>query len=167
MRKNMNMSTGRSLAKTVILLACLGGAAAAHAQPYWVVGVTDGDTIKLLSNDKVQMICRLHGIDAPEQSQSFGQASKKSLSDLVYRQTVDVEIAGRPSYNRQVCRITLRGVDVGREQIVRGMAWMSRKYTQDASYDAAESNARAHHLGLWQDPAPVAPWDYRHPLRQW
>lgn len=149
------------------LIVWIAMPAAAHARPYAVVGVTDGDTIQLLSSDNQQMTCRVHGIDAPERSQSFGQASKKSLSDLVYRQTVDVEIAGRPSYERQVCRIWLQGMDVGREQIVRGMAWMSRRYTQDPSYDTAESNAKAQQLGLWRDPAPIAPWDYRRPARQW
>lgn len=38
----------------------------AWAQPYAVVAVTDGDTVKVLGADKQQIKCRLHGIDAPE-----------------------------------------------------------------------------------------------------
>ena len=154
-----------SLVRTLVVLMYGVCPAFSEAAPYIVVGITDGDTIQLLSDEKRQMICRVHGIDAPEKAQPFGQASKASLSELVYRQTVDVQVAGAPSYGRAVCRIKLRGVDVGREQIVRGMAWMSRKYTKDQSYDAAEVNARAKQLGLWIDPKPIPPWNYRHHLK--
>ncbi len=36
------------------------------AQPYTVVGVSDGDTVRVLNADKQEFKCRLHGIDAPE-----------------------------------------------------------------------------------------------------
>jgi endonuclease YncB( thermonuclease family) len=42
-----------------------------------VVGVSDGDTIKVLDDSKQVLTVRLMGIDAPEKAQSFGQASKK------------------------------------------------------------------------------------------
>lgn len=43
-----------------------------------VVGVHDGDTITSLKDDKQQLKVRLHGIDAPELGQPFGQAAKPS-----------------------------------------------------------------------------------------
>jgi micrococcal nuclease len=49
-----------------------------------VVGVHDGDTITALTDDKRQLKVRLHGIDAPELGQPFGQASKRAMSDLVF-----------------------------------------------------------------------------------
>ncbi len=55
-----------------------------------VVGVSDGDTLTLLDANRTQHKIRLAGIDAPEKAQAFGQASKKSLSDLVYRKQVTV-----------------------------------------------------------------------------
>jgi endonuclease YncB( thermonuclease family) len=53
-----------------------------------VVGVTDGDTITLLGENRRQHRIRLAGIDAPEKGQPFGQKSKQALSDLVFRQDV-------------------------------------------------------------------------------
>lgn len=144
-----------------IFTAALMFAAGAHAQPFTVVGVSDGDTITVLSESRQQVKCRLYGIDAPEKSQAFGQASKQSLSDLVYRRVVDVQVLDTDRYGRSICRIHAEGRDVNREQVARGMAWMYRRYTSDTAYAQAEDAARAKRLGLWQDANPVPPWDYR------
>lgn len=136
-------------------------ASSAWAQPYTVVGISDGDTVKVLSDDRREVKCRLFGIDAPEKNQAFGQASKQSLSDLIYQRVVDIKIVDQDRYGRSVCQISLNGVDVNREQIVRGMAWMYRRYCNDASYNQAEANARSKRIGLWVDVRPTPPWDFR------
>ena len=46
-----------------------------------VVGISDGDTIKVLDSNKTEHKIRLMGIDAPEKSQAFGAASKQALSN--------------------------------------------------------------------------------------
>ena len=51
-----------------------------------VIGIADGDTLRILTSDKRPLIIRLNGIDAPESGQDFGQVSKRHLSDLVFRQ---------------------------------------------------------------------------------
>ena len=33
------------------------------------------------------------------------------------------------------------------------------------AYAAAEKDAAAARLGLWQDAVPVAPWEWRHPVK--
>jgi micrococcal nuclease len=53
-----------------------------------VIGVRDGDTIKVLSPDKQQTKIRLDSIDAPEINQDFGHASKKYLSNLVFKKDI-------------------------------------------------------------------------------
>ena len=59
------------------------------------------------------------------------------------------------------------GKDINLEQIERGMAWF---YRQDAkalvpedsiTYEQAERAAREEKIGLWADPQPVPPWDFR------
>src|SRR5204863_9992087 len=53
------------------------------------------------------------------------------------------------------------GLDVNAEQVKRGMAWVYLQYSQDAKLIALEREARAAKLGLWQQPDPVAPWQWR------
>lgn len=137
--------------------------ALAWADPAEVVGVIDGDTVAVLSPDhKTLTRCRLFGIDAPEKAQAFGQTSKKALADLIYRKTLDVRVVDRDRYGRSICRLTLDGVDINREQVARGMAWVYRQYTDDPAYYQAEATARAARLGLWRDANPTPPWDFRH-----
>ena len=47
------------------------------------------------------------------------------------------------------------------------MAWFYREYQREQSrndrklYESAEDAAKAQRRGLWLDPEPVAPWDFR------
>jgi len=61
-----------------------------------VVGVIDGDTVKVLDATQQLHTVRLMGIDAPEKAQPYGQRSKQSLSEMVYQHNVRVE-----SYNHK------------------------------------------------------------------
>jgi micrococcal nuclease len=131
------------------------------AQLYRIVGIADGDTLTALSLGRRQVTCRLYGIDAPEKKQAYGQASKLSLAELTFGREAQIEIVERDRYGRSVCRIAVNGVDVNREQIVRGMAWIYRQYARDSAYDEAEAVARTRRIGIWREPEPTPPWDYR------
>ena len=64
-----------------------------------VIGVTDGDTIKVLVNRNAVTV-RLEGIDAPESRQSFGTRSKQALAKLVAGKIVMVQKTGTDQYDR-------------------------------------------------------------------
>ena len=49
-----------------------------------VVRVSDGDTITILDEAKVENKVRLNRIDAPEKSQAFGEASREFRLMLIY-----------------------------------------------------------------------------------
>jgi endonuclease YncB( thermonuclease family) len=148
--------------KTFFILAALAfTTAAAQAQQYRVIGVMDGDTVKVLSNDRQQIKCRLHGVDAPEKNQAYGQRSKDSLSEMVFQKVVDVAVVDQDQYGRSVCRISLNGVDINKVQLQRGMVWHYSRYSKDASYAQAEAAARQQRLGLWGDANPTPPWAFR------
>ncbi len=132
-----------------------------------VVGVTDGDTITLLDASQVQYKIRLSGIDAPEKKQAFGNASKKSLSDLVYGKVVSVNWDKQDRYGRTVGKVLVNGTDANLAQIKNGYAWFYKKYQnelvlQDRLYYLhAQEAAELGRLGLWSDEQPTPPWDFR------
>jgi endonuclease YncB( thermonuclease family) len=132
-----------------------------------VVSIADGDTITILDHANYPNRVRLAGIDAPEKSQAFGQVSKRSLSDLIYGRMVKVDWVHRDRYGRIIGKVTIDGLDVCLEQIRHGMAWHYKHYaaeqpaTDRQTYADAENAARSGKLGLWHDPKPVAPWDFR------
>lgn len=149
--------------KTLPILAAALMLWAAHAQAesFRVVGIMDGDTIKVLSGNRQQVKCRLYGIDAPETAQPSGEASKISLSDMVFGKVVNVEVLDQDQYGRSVCRIVLNGVDVNKVQVQRGLAWHYKFYSNDESYAQAERDARQQRLGLWAESNPTPPWSFR------
>ncbi len=133
-----------------------------------VVGVSDGDTITVLDSHKSQHKIRLTGIDAPEKAQAFGQASKKSLSDLVFSRDVEISWEKRDRYQRILGKVLLNEQDICLEHVKRGMAWHYKQYQRDQTqedrikYSRAEEEARKNRIGLWADDAPVPPSEFRH-----
>lgn len=71
--------------KTLVVLWFMGWL----SWPIWavtlqgkVIGVSDGDTITVLDENRVAHKVRLAGIDAPEKAQAFGDRSKKQIAVL-------------------------------------------------------------------------------------
>ena len=62
-----------------------------------VVGVADGDTFTMLTEELKQIKIRLHGIDCPEKKQAFGQVAKSFTSKLIFDQVV--KVASSVKYN--------------------------------------------------------------------
>ena len=65
-------------------------------------------------------------------------------------------------YKRIVANVKCDGVNVNAEQVSRGMAWTYRRYV-DRNYHfyLLEVGAKLAKRGLWADPNPVAPWQWR------
>jgi endonuclease YncB( thermonuclease family) len=83
---------------------------------------------------------------------------------LILGQDVDVEIRDTDRYKRKVCRISKDRMDVNLEMVKRGYAWAYVHYLRRphaSQYIEAERDARAKHLGLWQQSNPQPPWEYR------
>lgn len=159
------MRIRRWLLCVVGVLAC--GTAMCNPLAAVVVGVNDGDTITVLDADQHQWKIRLAGIDAPEKRQPFGQQSKQMLSDRVFGKQVLIETGKTDRYQRTIGKVIIAGEDVNLEQVRAGLAWHYKKYEREQSapdrirYASAEVDARRSLRGIWQQPEPVAPWDYR------
>lgn len=143
----------------ILLLFPLGWA---HAFTGEVVGVMDGDTIEVLHNGKAERI-RLQGIDCPEKAQAFGQRAKQATSELVFSRRVTVESHGVDKYKRTLGTVMLSdGTNVNRELVAQGWCWWYQKYApEDLVLAALEVTAKLAHKGLWHDPNPVPPWEWR------
>jgi endonuclease YncB( thermonuclease family) len=136
-----------------------------------VVGVTDGDTVRVLdtrNGQKRPVKVRLHGIDAPERAQPFGTRSQQFLSKLVFGKTVQVVTKDTDRYGRTVAVLKLGAKNVNVESLRAGMSWWYRRYAQnDQTLVKAEADARRARRGLWSDTKPpVAPWEFRRSQRQ-
>src|SRR5215470_3852924 len=112
-------------ASLVLILPCwlYANAAAAVEWQGTIVGIADGDTLTLLDSAHTSHRIRLDAIDAPERTQPYGQRSRQSLADLAHGRQARADCAKQDRYGRAVCRVTVEGVDVGLEQVRRGLAW--------------------------------------------
>ncbi|MBN2769039.1 MAG: thermonuclease family protein [Campylobacterales bacterium] len=126
-----------------------------------VVGVMDGDTIKVLTIHKDLYKIRLANIDAPEKRQSYGQKSKWYLSDLIYGKFVLVRISKKDRYGRYIGTVYLNRENINLKMVEHGYAWAYRKYLNDRSFITYENYAKNNHLGLWADQDPLPPEEFR------
>ena len=127
-----------------------------------VIGVTDGDTIVVLTGDKEQIKIRLEGIDCPEYKQDFGYKAKQATSNLCFNKEVRIEKSGVDQYGRTLAFVYVGDICVNKELLKLGMAWHYKHYNKDPELARLEERARAAKIGLWSQPNQVAPWDFRH-----
>ena len=84
------MRVGRAAGFSLVLISllCLGLFAtaprAADTIEGRVVGISDGDTITVLTPGKEQVRVRLAEIDTPESGQPYGTRARQVLSELVF-----------------------------------------------------------------------------------
>lgn len=132
-----------------------------------VVFVIDGDSITVLADDGKPYPVRLFGIDAPDLKQPFGQQSVERLGKELMGKDVTLISHYVDKKGRYFADVFLRGEDVALGQIGHGMAWFSNSERCNESFDrrtlylSTESSAKTERLGLWRDPNPLPPWNYR------
>lgn len=133
-----------------------------------VVGVSDGDTLTVLTPDRRSLKVRLSEIDAPESGQPWGQRSKAELSALTFGRSVRVTDEGRDRYGRTVGRVHAHRLDVNARMVRIGAAWAYTAHLTDPRIKALEVEARAARRGLWSMPKSMVtpPWDWRAAQRQ-
>ena len=130
-----------------------------------VVSVSDGDTIKVLKNGK-QLRIRLYGIDTPERGQAFGRKATHFTANRVAVKIVTVIHMDTDRYGRTVALVkSSNDSETVNEALVRnGFAWVYPKYCRAnfcSDWLTHERNARSKRIGLWLEPNPMPPWEYR------
>jgi len=127
-----------------------------------VVGVLDGDTLDVLHTRHAERI-RLYGIDCPEKRQAFGKVAKLATSALVFGRPVTVKPHATDRYKRSVAEVFLEdGTNLNHHLVKGGWCWWYRKYApKDTVLEGLEHAARESRKGLWVDPHPIPPWEWR------
>ncbi|MFT3994838.1 MAG: thermonuclease family protein [Dysgonomonas sp.] len=146
--------------KTFLFLIILSMLLSSFTLTGKIVKVQDGDTVTLLDNNNTQHKIRLHGIDAPETGQPYGNKSKEHLSGLIADKNVTVDVKGKDQYKRILGVIYLGDTNINAEMIRSGYAW-SYKYSKDKYYIKLQEKAKEQKKGLWKDKNAVDPWQWR------
>jgi endonuclease YncB( thermonuclease family) len=130
--------------------------------------VPDSDVLLLKLTDGEQKRIRLNGIDAPELQQGSGTKSREQLESLVRGRRLRVVTQGEDRTGQIIGDVYVRISEGGPETLLnlelveRGWAWHFVRFAPDNRVLAeAEQRARAGKKGLWSEPSPLAPWDWR------
>ena len=128
-----------------------------------VTRVIDGDTINLFLFSSGNIVSsRLNGIDCPEKGQPFYEEATKYTSDLCLYKQVNVIKYDKDKYNRLIVDIILPDGKNLCEEIVRaGFAWWYHLYSDNLLLKKLENEARIARRGLWSQPNPIPPWEFR------
>jgi micrococcal nuclease len=157
----------------------MGGLAHGEVFTAKVIAVLDGDTVLILrkgSGDAAGyppastlpgkrasglLKIRLAEIDAPEKAQTFGETSKRSLSEMVMGKQVRIASETMDQYGRMVAHLSINGLEVNAEQIRRGMAWEYSNFHSNKLLIALQNEAKQVPRGLWALSDPTPPWEWR------
>ncbi|MBP5187734.1 MAG: thermonuclease family protein, partial [Fibrobacterales bacterium] len=104
---------------------------------------------------------RVAQMDAPEKNMPFGQKSKERFTELVMGKEIALVVNTVDRYGRIVGSVVIDGEDQSARMISEGMAWYYRQYGWTDSLARLEEEARNAKRGLWADPNPQPPWEWR------
>ena len=128
---------------------------------YFVVKVVDGDTMHV-RDGKGTVKVRLHGIDTPERGQPYGRVAGRALADMVAAEYVRLKEVETDRYGRTVAKVYIGDTYVNKALVEQGYAWWYRQYAQgELRLWLAEREARKAKRGLWAEPNPTPPWEWR------
>jgi micrococcal nuclease len=126
-----------------------------------VIGIKDGDTVEVIDKLNKTTILRLAEVDCPEKKQPFGIKAKQFTADAIYLKTVKYIVTDKDRYGRSVAKIFYQNKYLSAEIIKNGMGWHYKKYSTSQELALFEKQARSLKIGLWMDPNPIYPSEWR------
>lgn len=139
-----------------LAIALVHGTVLAQEIPGIVIDVPAGDRLVVDTADS-RMAVTLAGIEAPRPSEPNGEASRKSLADLCYRQAATVMPTGTALDGNMRAEVSCAGVRADEAQLRRGMARLRPRLEVDSALQHAEEMARRARLGIWAEEAGPLP----------
>lgn len=141
-----------------------------------VVEIYSGDSLAIEDAQGRKHGVRLHAVAAPESRQPRATESRRFLVELLQGRQVVVEAKREDGFGRVIgklltapahCATCPPSRDAGLALLEAGLAWWHRDERKEQTlhdqgyYEYAEFDARNKRLGIWQDEAPVPPWEWR------
>ncbi|WP_027366950.1 thermonuclease family protein [Desulfocurvibacter africanus] len=126
--------------------------------------VYDGDTLTVIDPERGRVRVRLYGVDCPELRQAGGIQARDTARRLLLQKSVIVQTIDVDRYGRNVARVRVQDSDVSEALVKAGHAWVYGRYCRIEacrSWADLQEQAQGQGLGLWTDPAPIAPWAWR------
>ncbi len=127
--------------------------------------VIDGDTIKILNENKKEII-RLIGVDAPEKKQKFGIESKEYLIKKLLNKKITLEVDKKDLdfYNRKLRYVFINSEMINESIIKEGFGYRSYVYPNkkyDLVFIKAEIEAKNRKLNVWSINNMITPKQFR------
>jgi endonuclease YncB( thermonuclease family) len=119
--------------------------------------VIDGDSLVVL-RDGQSLEIRLEGIDCPEFDQPYRKEAKSFTAALYENKQLRIQTVGRDKYGRRLVRAFVDDREVNAELVKAGLAW---QYGRDGRLSWLEKQAKARQVGIWSQPNPIPPWEWR------
>jgi micrococcal nuclease len=74
---------------------------------------------------------------------------------------VSVKDMDTDRYGRTIGMVTIDGINVNEELLKAGLAWHYKTYDKNPAWAKLEEEARKNKKGLWLQPNPIPPWEWR------
>ena len=120
--------------------------------------VPDGDSLEVTLGGRAERV-RLAGIDTPEHGQPFADEARDYTRAWCQGRDVQLRPLGRDRYGRLLADVYVAGANLNQALLVAGWAWSYDR--EEAGLMALEAAARKARRGLWMDPQPIRPSDWR------
>lgn len=132
-----------------------------HSQTGKVIKVKDGDTIVIIDTTNTQHTIRIADIDCPEKGQPFGTKAKNFTSDEIFGKIVTIESKGIDRFGRTIGFVLYNNKNLSFELLKSGLAWHYKYYSKNKEMAKIEVVAKKNKIGLWIDPNPINPYNWR------
>jgi endonuclease YncB( thermonuclease family) len=150
--------------KLIILFFLINLCSNVYSQSFTgkVIGIKDGDTVVVLDSLFNQTTLRLAEVDCPEKDQPFGTKAKQFTSDEIYRKQIKYIVTDIDRYGRSIAKIYYDDNKYLSAEIIKnGFGWQYKKYSTSKLLAKLEEEARKNKRGLWIDPNPIYPPNFR------
>ncbi len=129
--------------------------------------IIDGDTYEIrLDRTNGLARVRLAWLDAPEQAQPYGMEATTWAKAALLGKRVVLTVQETDPYGRLVSQLNVASVDqmwdVGATLARMGLAWLDPRFSEGREgLREDQVLAKGEGIGLWSQPNPLPPWDWR------